>query len=200
MTPKDIRTIPMRRSVERHVVAKIRMSLGLHQSEFAKRVGVATVTIKKVESLALPLSITLAGKIGEYYRVSPDYLLENKLDRKPVSSDGEPWTAKTFFRLRPPSLEDRFVDLLVTSRLFHNYRRCRGGLQRVKDLLVASFRLEELFDRAYAKFLKEYPEAAQGDHVTLRHVVADAEAHFRSKLPQEVVEDLLERDLSGHRL
>jgi len=182
------------------VVAKIRMSLGLHQREFAERVGVATVTIKRVESLALPLSTALARKIGEYYRVSPAYLLGNKPYGKPVTSDGEPWTAKTFFQLRPPSLEDRFVDLMITSTLFHNYRRCRGGLQRVKDSLAASYRLEALFDKAYAKFLKEYPEAADGDHVTLRDVVADAEAHFRSKLPEEVVEELLERDLSGHRL
>ena len=65
---------------------------------------------------------------------------------------------------------------------------------------VASSRLEDLFDKAYAKFLKEYPEAAKGDHVTLRHVVADAEAHFRSKLTNEAAEELMERDLSGHRL
>jgi len=193
-------SIPMRRSVERHVVAKVRMALNLHQHEFAARIGVATVTIKKVELLALPLSTELARKIGEYFRVSPTYLLENKLSRAPVTGDGKQWSAKTFYQLRPPSLEDKFVDLVVTSRLFHNYRRCRGGLQRVKDPMAASARLEELFDRAYAKFLREYPEAVGGEHVTLRHVVADAEAHFRSKLPEEVVEELLERDLSGHRL
>jgi transcriptional regulator with XRE-family HTH domain len=192
--------ILVRRSVERHVVAKIRISLGLYQQEFAKRIGVSTVTIKKVESLALPLSTSLAKKIGEYYRVSPAYLLGNKPYKKPVTSGGEPWTAKTFFQLRPPSFEDRFVDLVITSTLFHNYRRCRGGLQRVKDSLAASYRLEALFDKAYAKFLKEYPEAADGDHVTLRHVVADAEAHFRSKLTNEAAEALMERDLRGRRL
>jgi transcriptional regulator with XRE-family HTH domain len=176
------------------------MSLGLHQREFAERIGVATVTIKKIESLALPLSTELARKIGEYYRVSPVYLLENKLYKKPVTSDGTPWSAKTFWQLRPPTLEDRFVDLLITSTLFHNYRRCRGGLLRVKNPLVAAYRLEDLFNKAYAKFLKEYPEAANGENVTLRHVVADAEAHLRSPLPNEVVEELLERDLTGHRL
>lgn len=148
-----------------------------------------------------PSAIHRAGQ--EDWRVLsslPTYLLENKLYRKPVTNDGEPWSAKTFWQLRPPSLEDRFVDLLITSILFHNYRRCRGGLLRVKNPLVASSRLEDLFDKAYAKFLKEYPEAAKGDHVTLRHVVADAEAHFRSKLTNEAAEELMERDLSGHRL
>lgn len=190
----------VRRSLEKHVVARIRVSVDKYQKELAAHVGVSTVTIKRVEALTLPLSASLAQKIGEYFRVSPAYLLENNLRRPPVMSDGSPWSKESFFRQRPVVLEDRFVDLLITSTLFHNYRRCRGGLHRVKEPLAAAYRLEELVDRAYARFLKEYPEAAKAKHATLRDVIADANAHIHSKLSDELIESLLESDLRGHRL
>jgi len=186
--------------VDRHVLAKVRREAGLLQKELAQRVSVSAVTIKKIESLERTLTEAMARKIGESLGVSHLYLLRNDLHRRPVTEKGEPWDAKTFFNLKPESLEGRFIDLLVTSALFTHYRRCRGSLRRFKNPLFALNRLETLVDRAYHKFLKEYPESAKGDSVTLLEVIADANAHIHSKLSDEVIDSLLERDLGRHGL
>jgi transcriptional regulator with XRE-family HTH domain len=184
----------------RHVLARVRIGAKLQQKELAHLTGVATVTIKKIESCVLPLSESLAQKIGEHLGVSPAYLLKNNLRRQPVTDTGAPWNYTTYrYHLLEPLQfwNEKATDVSISLALFRIYARCRGALRQLKDPMGPLYQLESLLDEACEQFLKEYPQATNGTAEFLDDVIADAE-FLRSNLPEDVIEGYLEHDLSGH--
>src|ERR1700756_324956 len=75
----------------RHVLAEIRLKIGLSQAEFAKILDVAGSTIQKVEQGTLALSEELAVKAQKAFDVSASWLLANDPTQSAVTPRGSPW-------------------------------------------------------------------------------------------------------------
>ena len=58
----------------RHNLARLRLHLGLSQAEVGPLVGVAYTTIRAIENLKLPLSVTLAEKLEAVFGAPKEWL------------------------------------------------------------------------------------------------------------------------------
>jgi transcriptional regulator with XRE-family HTH domain len=76
----------------RHVLGQVRLEAGLSQSELAKILGCAAVTVQKIEQGNLGLSEELAAKVEEELGVSAAWLLANDPKAPAVTSHGTFWT------------------------------------------------------------------------------------------------------------
>src|SRR6266487_6894496 len=93
----------MRRSPERHNLARLRLFLGLRQKEMSDVCGCSVDTIQSIELGRLALSELLARKISNATGIGAGWLLGN--DRKaPLISDVfgyfEPFTVSTYEKRR----------------------------------------------------------------------------------------------------
>src|SRR5690349_7697396 len=61
----------------RHNLARLRAHLGLNQSELAGHVSVSHSTVRSIEVLTLPLSVSLAEKLEAVFGVKKEWLLAN---------------------------------------------------------------------------------------------------------------------------
>jgi transcriptional regulator with XRE-family HTH domain len=75
----------------RHVLARVRIEAGLSQKELAKLLGVAGITIQKIEQGRLALSLELAEKAQNELGVSAAWLLNNDPKIDPVTFRGGSW-------------------------------------------------------------------------------------------------------------
>jgi transcriptional regulator with XRE-family HTH domain len=80
----------------RHVLGQVRLQAGLSQSELAKILGCAAVTVQKIEQGNLGLSEELAAKAEEEMGVSAAWLLANDSMQPAVTPRGGLWTAKHY--------------------------------------------------------------------------------------------------------
>jgi transcriptional regulator with XRE-family HTH domain len=80
----------------RHVLGQVRLEAGLSQSELAKILGCAAVTVQKIEQGNLGLSEELATKIEEEIGVSAAWLLANDSEQPAVSPRGGFWTVNHY--------------------------------------------------------------------------------------------------------
>src|SRR5271165_3293074 len=88
----------MQRSARRHVLADIRLEAGLSQAQLAKILGVAAVSVQKIEQGHLALSEELAAKAQKVLDVSALWLLANDPTESAVTPRGNLWT-KDFYEL-----------------------------------------------------------------------------------------------------
>lgn len=75
----------------RHVLARVRIEAGLSQKELAKLLGVAGITVQKIEQGKLKLSEELAQKVQNELDVSAAWLLANDPKMPPVTFRGGSW-------------------------------------------------------------------------------------------------------------
>jgi DNA-binding XRE family transcriptional regulator len=152
------------------VVEVLRRKLGLHQDEFAERVGLSRRTLQNLEYGA-SLRWKNARAICLQFNVSADWLMANDPDAPMVTDTGEPWSLKTQGKLQralkamDPALM-KGVASVVTEHalkpLFEDYTKFRtffmvAGL--ADPSVVVKWR--EIQERAWAKFLKAYPVLAE---------------------------------------
>jgi transcriptional regulator with XRE-family HTH domain len=76
----------------RHVLGAVRLQAGLSQSELAKLLGCAAVTVQKIEQGILGLSEELATKAEEEIGVAAAWLLDNDSTQPAVTPGGGLWT------------------------------------------------------------------------------------------------------------
>jgi transcriptional regulator with XRE-family HTH domain len=84
------------RPAKRHVIADIRIKCGLPQPGLAKILGVAAVTVQRIEQGTLELSEDLARRAEEELGVSAAYLLTNDPQEEPVTPKGGRWTTDMY--------------------------------------------------------------------------------------------------------
>jgi transcriptional regulator with XRE-family HTH domain len=84
------------RPAKRHVIADIRIKCGLPQPGLAKIIGVAAVTVQRIEQGTLELSEDLARRAEEELGVSAAYLLANDPQEEPVTPRGGRWTTDMY--------------------------------------------------------------------------------------------------------
>jgi len=82
----------------RHVIADVRLETGLSQAELAKILGVAAISIQKIEQGSLKLSEDLAIKAQKVFDVSAAWLLTNDPTQLAVTPRGDLWT-EDFYEL-----------------------------------------------------------------------------------------------------
>jgi transcriptional regulator with XRE-family HTH domain len=122
----------MRRSPERHNLARLRLFLGLGQKEMAEKVGCSTHTIQSVELGRLPLSQLLALKISNATGVEVGWLLENDLSAPLTSDRFKPFTIEHYYQRRT----DRELGLIHEQRLT---ALSRGILAPPIELMTIAF-------------------------------------------------------------
>ena len=151
------------------VVEVLRLKLGLHQDEFADRVGISRRTLQNIEYGAL-LSWKSARAISLQFNISEDWLMANDPDAPMVTESGKPWTLKTQGNIQRlvkevgPTFQESLV-LLLSERAFppllEDYLKFRPFfmLASMADQSAIA-RWREIRDKEWTKFLKSYPELA----------------------------------------
>jgi transcriptional regulator with XRE-family HTH domain len=86
----------MRRSPERHNLARLRLVLNLAQKQMAEICGCSTDTIQSVELGRLALSQSLARRISAATAVHLHWLLDNDLKAPIIATRGWPYTRSVF--------------------------------------------------------------------------------------------------------
>lgn len=87
----------MRRSSEKHNVARLRVLVGEKQESFAAQVGCSVHTLRSIESGRLKLSEELARRISAATDVDLDWLRRNDLKAEPcVANSRFPYTRSAF--------------------------------------------------------------------------------------------------------
>jgi DNA-binding XRE family transcriptional regulator len=152
------------------VVEVLRRKLGLHQDEFAERVGLSRRTLQNIEYGA-PLSWKNARAISLQFNISADWLLANNPDAPMVTDTGEPWSLKTQGKLQralkavDPALSKALISLLsekVIRPLLEDYLKFRTSLS-VAALIdsEATVRWQTIQDKAWSGFLKANPAVTE---------------------------------------
>jgi transcriptional regulator with XRE-family HTH domain len=80
----------------RHVLGQVRLQAGLSQSDLAKILGCAAVTVQKIEQGNLGLSEELAAKVEEELGVSAAWLLANDPTQPALTPRGGLWTVNHY--------------------------------------------------------------------------------------------------------
>jgi transcriptional regulator with XRE-family HTH domain len=88
---------------KRHVIAEIRIKAELTQAELAKILGVAAVSIQRIEQGRLGLSKELAEKAEKELGISADWLLANDPTKPAVTPHDVLWT-KDFYEFTQGSV------------------------------------------------------------------------------------------------
>src|SRR5258708_3282367 len=76
----------------RHVLADVRITAGLSQKGLAKLLGVAAISVQKIEQGRLAVSEERARKAEAELGVSAGWLLANDPKTRPVTPRGGRWT------------------------------------------------------------------------------------------------------------
>lgn len=123
--------------VVRTNLSRLRLSLSLNQTSFARLLERSLAAIQSLETGRLALSRQLAGEISSRTGVSPRWLLDNDLDEDPYDLVGKPWTLQTYQKIQaeiPHDLKDgdevfrqRMLELGTQLSLARNL----AGLRRV---------------------------------------------------------------------
>jgi transcriptional regulator with XRE-family HTH domain len=79
-----------------HVLRTVRALLNLSQDVLAKRAGIASITVRRIENCSLPMSEEIASRLSGYTGVDRIQLLRNSDPSAPRNIWGEPF-AKTWF-------------------------------------------------------------------------------------------------------
>jgi len=84
----------------KHVIAKLRNTIGLSQPRFAAMIGRSLPTVQNIEYGNLKLSVKLAVIISYETGVNVGWLLSNNHNHPIITSDREPWTIDHFNETR----------------------------------------------------------------------------------------------------
>src|ERR1700730_13890862 len=85
-----------RPSAKKHVIADIRLKCGLTQPQLAKLLGVAGISLQRVEQGTLRMSEEMAAKAEKQLDVSGAYLLANDPTQAPVTPRGGLWNVEHY--------------------------------------------------------------------------------------------------------
>ena len=81
-------------------IARLRLSLGQNQSQFAAFLRRSTASVQSLELGRLKLSGQLAAEIGSRTGVNSRWLIENQLEEEPYDLTGKPWSPANVERLK----------------------------------------------------------------------------------------------------
>ncbi len=120
----------MRVSPEKHVVAVLRLSLGLHQQELADLAGCSRELIQSVELKRAKLTPDLALRISEATGVNLAWLMGNDLKAPPIATSGNPYMRYHFENAQQLKVAPLSYDLIekTPDYLFGSYMALRGVL------------------------------------------------------------------------
>jgi transcriptional regulator with XRE-family HTH domain len=125
-----------------HVLRTIREILGLSQVALAKKIGVAPVTIKKIENHTIPMSKKTAELITDFTGVDKQQLLENSHPAEPRNYYGESFSKQWFETNWNREITKETVDYYVRYISFHIQMAldaCAGVRPRDGDAVINAF-------------------------------------------------------------
>ena len=120
-------SVPML-SKNAHPIAVLRKILNLRQKEFASLIGVATVTVQKIEIKKRPLTLDLAKRIEEQTGAQMDWLMSGDPHALPLNRRG--------VRYRMLDYEKNQADIRASPRIDLHFDMSVEG--SAKDILVSS--------------------------------------------------------------
>jgi transcriptional regulator with XRE-family HTH domain len=164
------------RPAKRHVIADIRIKCGLPQPGLAKIIGVAAVTVQRIEQGTLELSEDLARRAEEELGVSAAYLLANDPQEEPVTPRGGRWTTDMYefkqgsrsnaveempsgkhsFHVRATATVPGAADTFVAWRTADYCAKIEAMLQATKGLPRQGILLHRL-NKAMTSLLENFP-------------------------------------------
>ena len=125
-----------------HVLRTIRKILGLSQVALAKKIGVAPVTIKKIENHMAPMSKRTARLIADFTGVHEQQLLENSQPAEPKNHWEESFSKQWFETEYNKEITKETVDYYVRYISFHvqiALDACAGMRPRDGDAVINAF-------------------------------------------------------------
>jgi transcriptional regulator with XRE-family HTH domain len=161
----------MAKNDPKSVIEILRKELGLHQGEFAERVGLSRRTVQNIEYGKATLSRKIAWAICRQFNVSQDWLMANDPTQPMVTDGGKPWTLKDREKLHQfldavdpafaKALFEHFTEKVITP-LLEDYLRSRT-LLLIATLIdsKAIVRWQTIQKKAWSEFLKENPAIAE---------------------------------------
>jgi transcriptional regulator with XRE-family HTH domain len=159
------------------VVEVLRIKLGLHQNEFAERVGLSRRTLQNIEYGA-PLSWKSAKAISDAYNVSQEWLMVNDPSSPMVDAiDGRPWSHKEMGRVQKAKITDdpelteyieKTVSAFAIEPLLADYIRMRkffisAAVSADTWIIV---RWKEIQDKVWKEFKEEIGVSEELDKAT----------------------------------
>ena len=190
----------------RHVVAWVRETLGLKQSELASLIGISTNTLQSIELGRLPLSERIAYRLNEQTGIRAKWLLDNELGapppdpaeirRKFEEAQAQPWPDSYPAYLVPRMFLFR---LYVFGREIANelgYRACRtsgfnAALVKLNRVLLDCLPDNQIRRKVYRKASALLKGGAAGplkvvidDAIEMRRVVRELKARQKRTTPQ----------------
>jgi transcriptional regulator with XRE-family HTH domain len=185
---------------KRHVLASVRLTIGLLQSELAAILGYSSVTVQRIEQGTLSMSETLAVKAEKELGVSADWLLANDPTQPAVTPGGGRWDKDIYestqgqrFKYHQILRELEAADAEAAANEFIDLRanefrdRILVMLQRTKRLPKQGILLHRL-----NKALNEMEEDFNPDNRTLEKPPAETEN--AKKAYHKTVERITQRE------
>jgi transcriptional regulator with XRE-family HTH domain len=194
------------RPARRHVIADIRIKCGLPQPGLAKILGVAGVTVQRIEQGTLELSEDLARRAEEELGVSAAYLLANDPQEEPVTPKGGRWTTDMYefsqgsrsnaveempsgnkrFHVRAIDTVPGAADTFIAWRTADYCAKIEGMLQATKGLPRQGILLHRL-NKAMSALLESFPpdEATLAKHAPKVRKLKAAHDEIAQRLMQE---------------
>jgi transcriptional regulator with XRE-family HTH domain len=171
--------------VVRTNLARLRLSLSMGQSSFARLLGRSLAAVQSLESARLALSRQLAGEISSRTGVSADWLLDNDLDEAPYDLVGKPWTLQTYQKLQaeiPHDLKEgdevfrqRMLELgtqLSTARNLAGLKRVYRSLHNGGQALEIGRRVDQFLATLMAE-LNVKPDVNMMEEIRFAELEAD---------------------------
>ena len=149
----------MKHSPRRHVLAILRLALGLGQKEMADAVGTSRATIQAVELGHLKLSNLLAMKISKTTGADLGWLLDNDLDAPAIAVSGNPYNRyhfESFQAAKSAPLAESQIET-TPDYLLSYYTRLRGifasaGAKGEQRWQLAFYKLDCVIDDLRKEF------------------------------------------------
>ena len=158
-----------------HVLRTVREILGLSQVALAKKIGVAPVTIKKIENLMVPMSKKTAELIADFTGVDKQKLLENTHPAEPKNHWGDSFSKEWFETEYSKEITKETVDFHVRFISFHVQMAldaCAGVRPREGDTVIHAF------EAAIAEITEKFQLASKVRELMTKFIAINAGVPF----------------------
>ena len=148
----------MRRSPQSHTLAVLRVMLGLGQKEMAEILERSKPTVQAIELGKLRLTEELAQRASAKTGISLEWLLDNDVNKPPVSTDGGDYTREVFENYQAASAMKKgpVIGSLAAAHAHRiNVRRLSSLIfcaYKNRDVELCAYKLAKVFDDLEKRF------------------------------------------------